>query len=258
MLSLQFLNNAKTCSRFIFQFASWLPLALWWPSSFAVVTPSLAAQPDTCVVPVDWTTLPSTYSHDQEGRPVDQFATGVEPSVVVRNDYQQSGFRHSRSTVQAGTSTDHYHVVERWGPPVQPYGEWRYPYRPFAVPYGAWGPQPPLVNVQSSFGNGFGNGFPNRLFPPGWSPWMGPGGLQGNNGQGSANQLGPGMVPGNLPWPYPPTGGFFPNPNDFRNGWQNGFGVGPGNALIPEQDDYYPAAPEPPPVSDRDFFFVPR
>jgi hypothetical protein len=184
---------------------------------------SLAAQDRTCPPPIDWTTLASTYTHDRDGRRVDQFATRVEPYAIERVDFQQSGFRHTRSTLQAGASTDHYHSVERWGAPVQPYGEWRYPYRPFAVPYGAWGPQPPAVNVQGSGWNGH-PGFP--IFP----------GYGGNGFPGSA---GP-NVPGHA------------GPN-----WNNGFGVGPANALRPEQDDYYPPALEPPPISDRDFFYSP-
>jgi hypothetical protein len=53
----------------------------------------------------------------------------------------QSGYWHTRSSIQAGGSADHLHVVEEWGRPVRPYGEWRFPYRPFSVPYPLWGPQ---------------------------------------------------------------------------------------------------------------------
>jgi hypothetical protein len=197
---------------------------------------ALAIDPNACRVcsaPVDWTTLPSTYTHDQNGRRVDQYALAFEPQSNERPDFQTAGFRHTRSTLQAGTSADNYHLVERWGPPVQPYGEWRYPYRPFSVPYGAWGPQSPLVNVQGASG-GWRGGL----------PW-----IYGNI-QPAAGQNGFAPI-------LPPTGS---GQGGFEAGypqWWNGFGVGPGNALRPDQDDYYPAAPEAPPVSDRDFFYVP-
>lgn len=186
--------------------------------------PSRAIDPQACqgcVPSVDWTTLASTYTHDQQGRRVDRYAMGVEPTTIERPDYQQSGFRHTRSSLQAGTSSDNFHVVERWGGPVQPYGEWRYPYRPFAVPYGAWGPQPPAVNVQGAGG------------------WFGRPGFSGFPQPGFGNGFGGGFGPA-IP------------------SWQNGFGVGPNNVLRPDQDDYYAPAPEPPPVSDRDFFYLPN
>lgn len=169
---------------------------------------------------VDWTTLPSTYTHDIAGVRVDQFAAGIQPASNERHDYERSGFRHTRSTLQVGSSSDNFHVVDRWGSPVQPYGEWRYPYRPYSVPFGAWGPQSPNVNVQQ--GNGFGGGF----------PFQSPNGRFGNGG--------------------------FDNGGFDNGGFGSGFSVGPQNALRPDQDDYYQNAPEAPPVSDRDFFFVPR
>lgn len=186
--------------------------------SIPVGTSTWALDPN-CVSRADWTTLPSTYTHDARGNRVDQYADGIAPIANDRADYQRSGFRHTRSTLQAGNSVDNLHIVDKWGGNVQPYGEWRYPYRPYSVPYEAWGPQSPRVNVQQG------------------NPW-------GTNGYSGAFPGQPGGV-----WPgYPGVQG--------ANG--NGFGVGPNNALRPDQDDYYPAAPEPPPVSDRDFFFVPR
>jgi hypothetical protein len=35
------------------------------------------------------------------------------------------------------------------------------------------------------------------------------------------------------------------------------YGVGPGNALRQDQDEYYQDAPEPPQLPDREFFFSP-
>jgi hypothetical protein len=213
-----------------------------------------------CVAKVDWTMLPSTFTHDVMGNRVNQYAQGIQPVSNERADFERSGFRHSRSTLQAGNSSDNFHVVERWGPPVQPYGEWRYPFRPFAVPYGAWGPQSPLVNAPQNnswnFGNpGFHPGHPghqgngNMGVPP-----SGPAGMQGMGGFPGGGWVPPGgggpsgQWPGNS-WP----GHAWPQGNN-----NFGFGVGPSNALRPDQDDYYAPAPEPPPVSDRDFFFVPR
>lgn len=138
---------------------------------------------------IDWTTLPSTYTHDSKGQRVDQYNSGEEPTVVLRNDIHRSGYRHTRSTIQAGFTSDNYHSVEQWGDSVQPYGEWRYPNRPFSTPYSQWGPQMPQV-----LGNSMG--------------WMGNGGF---------GPIFPGQYPGLIP--------------------------GPGNALGPTQDDYYPQAP---------------
>ena len=213
-------------------------------------------------IAADWTTLASTYTHDQEGQRVDQYALAVEPQSMERPDFVRSGFRSTRSSLQVGFSTDHYHVTEQWGQPVQPYGEWRYPNRPFSVPYGQWGPQLPQVVVggnqwnafgQSGFnpgmpGNGNGNG--NGNFAPGMNgpgqqgnmPGMGgPGGWPMGPG-GNGNWIGNG--PGNSPW------------SGQGGGAQGVFGVGPGNVLPAGQDEYYPQAPTYQPMS-RDGFQSP-
>ncbi len=128
---------------------------------------------------IDWTTAASTYTHNDSGQRVDQFAEGAGATVVERKDFQRSGFRHSRSTLQTGFSSDNYHSVEQWGPDVRPYGEWRYPNRPFAVPYGMWGPQPPQVMGGMPWGPGY----------PGMYPPVGPG--MPPTGAGPWNALGP-------------------------------------------------------------------
>ncbi|MCU0718500.1 MAG: hypothetical protein MUC83_02255 [Pirellula sp.] len=163
---------------------------------------------------VDWTTLPSTYTHSPDGQRVDQFVSVTPEPIFEIPANARSGYRHTRSTLQAGFSSDNYHSVEQWGGPVRPYGEWRYPNRPFAVPYGVWGPQLPQV-----VGGGFGV-FPGAL-PAGPQPFWP---MNGNA-----------VVPGGpvqpaLPWMRPPLGAF-------------GFGVGPQNVLTPTQDDYYQQAP---------------
>ncbi len=220
--------------------------------TIAISSRGYAIDPN-CVARVDWTTLPSTYTHDATGNRVDQYAQGIEPISNESPNLERSGFRHTRSTLQAGNSADNLHVVEKWGPAVQPYGEWRYPYRPYSVPYGAWGPQSPLVNSQQN--NTWGVGQPgfhpnhpgggNMGMPP-MGPGMPPNGPNGMNGMGGFHQGGMGAQ------------GFWPGnagPSGYGN---NGFGVGPNNALRPDQDDFYPMAPDAPPVSDRDFFFLPN
>ena len=212
-------------------------------------------------VAMDWTTLPSTYTHDQDGQRVDQYALAVEPQSTERPDFVRSGFRHTRSTLQAGFSSDNYHVTEQWGQPVRPYGEWRYPNRPFSVPYGQWGPQLPQVVVGGNQNqwNAFG--------PTGY-----PHGAPGNgNGQVGPGMNGPSWIGPNQQGGMPGVGGnpilqspFLPGGNG--NGWGNGpgwgqggglgaggFGVGPGNVLPAGQDEYYPEAPVYHPMSGGGF-----
>ncbi len=194
--------------------------------AFSIIAPSVAAQ--TCenctLAAVDWTTLPSTYTH-RDGQRVDQFEEGVQPTTFANDLRQTSIYRYHRSSLQGTNSVDHYHRVDRVGDPVQPYGEWRYPYRPYSVPYQAWGPQLPQFYSNANVG-GFGYG-------PNW-PYAGVG------------------QPGAIP--------FFNNPNvgpRWNQGWGNGLIPGPANALPPELDEYYPEPPQPPPMTDRDFFYSP-
>lgn len=172
---------------------------------------------------VDWTTMPSTYTHDNSGQRVDQFSKGIEPVVMERPDYVKSGYRHSRSSLQTGFSADHYHVVEQWGDNVRPYGEWRYPARPYSAPYSVWGPQLPYaVGINNGGGPWIWGGFNNPLGGAnGFNPLLG-------NMFGGQNAIPP------MAFPFlPPQRGANSQP----------FGVGPQNALSPYQDEYYPAAP---------------
>lgn len=178
----------------------------------------------------DWTTMASTYTHDQDGHRVDQYALAVEPQSMERPDYVRSGYRNTRSSLQAGFSADHYHLTEQWGQSVQPYGQWRYPYRPFSVPYGQWGPQLPQVvvggNQWNAFGQrGFNPGLPgNGNFVPG---------VNGPVQQGNMSGMGVGpMMQGQMA------------PGGFGNAVGNGpWSVGPVNVLPAGQDEYYPQAP---------------
>ncbi len=146
----------------------------------AMASPSLLAQCPTCPSPpkVDWTTMASKYTHDVQGQRVHQYAVGVEPLSNERPDFERSGYRHYRSTLQAGNSADNVHIVESWGRPVRPYEEWRFPFRPYSVPYDLWGPQPPNFGVlpfggyppvPTPFGFGAGGG-PGFGAPYGFAP----------------------------------------------------------------------------------------
>lgn len=110
-----------------------------------IATPAMAS---------DWITASSYYTHDYKtGERVNQFA---KPRVVQHTPMYSSVYRHRRSSLQVGDSIDQYHRVDQYGDVVRPYGEWRFPYRPFSVPYPLWGPQPP-VYVGGGYG-GFGVG----------------------------------------------------------------------------------------------------
>lgn len=119
-------------------------------------------------VAADWILAPSTYTHDpQTGRRVTQYAP-IEPVVVpTRPDYIKSGYRHNRSSIYSGNGADHHYVVEQWGRPVRPYGEWLYPYRPYSVPYQFWGA--PYAGL----------GYPYVYGAPGYGGVRGPGGHPG-------------------------------------------------------------------------------
>ena len=174
---------------------------------------------------------------------------------MERPDFVRSGFRSTRSSLQAGFSTDHYHVTEQWGQPVQPYGEWRYPNRPFSVPYGQWGPQLPQVVVGGNQWNAFGprgfnpgvpgngNGNGNGNFEPGINGPFQQGNMQGMGGLGGWPMVpgGIGNGAGNAQWWG--QGG----------GTQGGFGVGPANVLPAGQDEYFPQAPTYHPMSGGGF-----
>ena len=73
------------------------------------------------------------YDHEQDGYRC------PEGQLLSYATTGRSGYRHYRSTIQAGGSADNLHIVEEWGRPVRPYGEWRFPYRPYSVPYSQWG-----------------------------------------------------------------------------------------------------------------------
>lgn len=111
----------------------------------------------------NWMTWASTYTHEPtSGQRIDQYALPEQPYGPAPNAIQRSGYRNYRSTLQAGQSADNYHRVDEWGGNVQPYEQWRFPFRPYGVPYDAWGPQAPY----GFFNGGIGYGF----LPPGQPP----------------------------------------------------------------------------------------
>ena len=141
---------------------------------------------------IDWLTAPSTFTHDPaSGERVSQYSPIGPFYIYPRADYVRSGYRQKRSTIQVGSSADHLHLVEEWGRPVRPYGEWRFPYRPYSVPYDLWGP--PFGGLGNS-GFGFGYGYGRGPYP---TPYGGHGG---------------GGYPG--AGPYDPYGGHGFDPRD--------------------------------------------
>ncbi len=148
----------------------------------------------------DWLTLPSHYTHDlATGLRVTQFAPVASPTAPMARDFRSSGYVSTRSSLNYGQSADNYHRVEQWGPPVLPYGEWRFPNRPYSAPYSQWGA--PFAGLGSVFpGVGFpGYGFPGNPSGTGFAPG-GTGGLQGAGGYD--------------PYPIAP-GSAYPNPPYF-------------------------------------------
>lgn len=137
-----------------------------------------------------WLTAPSYYTHDpQTGRRVDQYQQNDR--VVHTPPSTRSLYRHRRSTLQIGDSIDIYHAVDQYGDIVRPYGEWRFPYRPFSAPYPQWGP---------NFNGGFGY--------PGWGGpgWGGPGW-----GGGGWGPYGPGGVINGAGFPQQWVDGYYPD-----------------------------------------------
>ena len=119
-----------------------------------------------------WIFRRSSFTHDPAtGDRVVQFAPKKTPYVRGDATYLQSAYRHQRSTLRAGGSADHTHIVETWGAgqTVRPYGEWQRPYREGATPYGPWGnPNGPWTTPFDSWRNPYGLG---RLPYYYWPPW---------------------------------------------------------------------------------------
>lgn len=144
----------------------------------------------------EWLTAPSFYSHSPEtGDRVAQYAP--DPTVEKPYDpsYLRSGYRQFQSTIRAGRSVDNYHIVEEWGRPVRPYGEWLHPFRPYSVPYQLWGA--PYQGLGPTFNNNFGP-IPTPFGGAGVAPAGGYG--PGPGGQGGYGPSGgyPGYLEGDI------------------------------------------------------------
>jgi len=144
----------------------------------------------------DWIFAPSTFTHDpQTGDRLGKVAEPPPQIVYPTGDFVRSGYRQNRSTIRTPLGADNLHIVEEWGRPVRPYGEWQYPYRPFSVPYSQWGP--PFYGMYQ-----FYRGW------PGWGPfWRGGfGGGAGGPGGGLPGEPGAGPGGGFPGTPGPPRG----------------------------------------------------
>ncbi|MEZ6136692.1 MAG: hypothetical protein R3C53_17485 [Pirellulaceae bacterium] len=215
--------------------------AMHTTNSLLTITASLLLAAATCCGD-EWMTWSSTYTHDPYGNRVDQYAQPVAPVAPHRADFQRSGYRNYRSTLQTGQSADNMHIVEQWGRNIVPYEQWRFPFRPYGVPYDAWGPQLPYGQFNGQLNGNFGSGF----FPGGAYP---SGGL--NAAPFSAGPLN--AVPGLGPVPgYAPAG---LSPYGFGQG--RGFPLQPQYQQQPWYDGTYPSAPPLDPRSDAEFFSKP-
>ena len=116
-----------------------------------------------------WIFRRSSFTHDPvTGDRVVQFARPRPLRPPGDGTYRQSAYRHHRSTIRAGSSADHTHVVQTWGEGerIRPYGEWQRPFREGATPYGPWGnPSGPWTTPYGSWGNPYGLG---KLPNPYW------------------------------------------------------------------------------------------
>jgi hypothetical protein len=187
--------------------------------TFCIV--ALAAFPAAAA---DWLFAPSDYTHSPEnGQRVGQYCPPPRIFVYENPLYTKSLYRHNRSSLQVADSIDNLHVVEQTWPPVRPYREWQFPFRPYSAPYDAWGPQLPPFALGGGFGwGGFGG------FGPGGPGHGGPGfGGPGFGGPGFGQPWNYGFnyspfAPGAGPWggtytlpqgPFDPRSGVF-GPSD--------------------------------------------
>jgi len=189
----------------------------------------------------DWLTMPSTYTHaPASGQRVEQFSQVEAPPLTDQSRRISSGYTHYRSTIQFGQSADNYHRVDEWGPPVRPYGEWRFPFRPYSSPYPNWGA--PFAGFNAGININTTGGFPGGGIPGGGFPGGGfpGGGIQNPGFPGTGNPNFPGF-PGGGGIPGQP---FEPYPANPAGGYEN----------PPWYDGSYPDVGAQRPLTDREFF----
>ncbi len=208
----------------------------------------------------DWMTWEATYTHNPEtAERVDQYAEPRQPVMRYRPDYQRSGYRNYRTTLQTGQGADNVHIVDQWGKQVVPYEHWRFPYRPFGVPYDAWGPPTPygLFNGLGRFRPQIGPFVNNRPIPhpshpnSGVPPMTRPAHPQP---PGVSGPLTPG-APGTFP--VPPQYGYGNQHGSFPYSSPNGFPLTPQYRGQPWYDGTYPTAPPLDPWTDHQFYYKP-
>jgi hypothetical protein len=151
----------------------------------------------------DWILAPSTYTHDpMTAERVAQYSPIGPFYYFARPDYLKSGYRNYRSTIDLGNSSDNLIITEQWGAPVRPFEEWRFPYRPYSVPYDLWGPPFGGLGNYGQFYGGFPGPYPyggGFGAGPAGAAGVGPGGGPGGGGVGPG---GGGFFPGHH---YPPA-----------------------------------------------------
>ena len=199
-----------------------------------VVTPRASSQHCRVITPSGLPGLRSKSTTFISVQWMAQLATGQrvaqycpeQPSYLRCDDtYQESGYRHNLITIGSGNNADRTNIVQTWGLglAIRPYGEWEYPYRPYATPYSAWGgyggPQNPGPMPYNAWQNPYAAG-PQQGYGPNYCPYPQPYGPQGaqsfgqfSNGPGGG--AGPGGNPsggGPGPTPSPHPGGGFPPP----------------------------------------------
>jgi hypothetical protein len=203
-------------SRYILQL-SVFPAILITVGLFSLTALTAWAEDCQCITPSpcdddsdasSWVFEPSYFSHDPStGKRVVQYAP--TPTVYLRQDptYQESGFHYTQHLIRGpGGSLDAYHLVQTWGngDRIRPYGEWKYPYRAGATPYGPWGnAQGPWTMPFDSWQNPYGLG---RLRNPPWNVYPAPYSVPYGN-------------PG-----YPPMPGPYDNGNENQGDWGDGYG----------------------------------
>lgn len=210
----------------------------WFVVAMLILTGASAAHA------ADWIFAPSDYTHSpQNGRRVDQYAPIAPVYVYTQPSFTRSIYQYERSSLQVGDSIDNLHIVNQAGPPVSAYRTWQLPYRPYAVPYGAWGPQ----MMGGGFG-GFGGGIGPGVFPGGF-PGGGFGGGYGGPVDGFGGNINP-YAAGAGPWggtytlprgPLDPRSGVF-GPTEQQE-WFDKNSHGPlinPNIPYPGQQNFFP------------------
>ena len=197
---------------------------LVWIAALAALTPGGAGAEES-----SWIFSRAAYTHSPiTGQRVAQYCP-EQPSYLRCDDtYQESGYRHNLITIGSGSNAERTNIVQTWGLglAIRPYGEWEYPYRPYATPY-TWGGYGGYPNAgpapYNAWANPYAAGPMQQGYGPNYSPYPQPYGPPGGqppgpfpNGQGGGQGPWGGPSPGGPgqsgPAPSPPSGGSSPPP----------------------------------------------